>query len=414
MKIVQFWKVTSLFAMLVSSAMFQSTLSAQDEQKKAEPAPAAAATPAKTPEAKTDEPKSAPAQEASEKVPAELATVIEKLQTAIEKNDIKELEAICTPESFQQYCGQYFMIAVQLGQSERADLQELNKKYGLDKVDFAKAMEELTTEEDVAKLVKDVYVAVPADKRIEAVQEIIKALTQGDEAIGLTIGGALQGKPVSMTTEDKVTIVRVEIPRDEVQDDQLEAFGINREDVPADQPLLPPTYLKFVKSDSKWLWSGIDEEKTMEGWAKLQGDVGLPEPPALIENIEFKAKSLSGAEVDLAKLRGKVVIIDFWGTWCGPCLAELPKIKKLYEEFHQEGLEVIGVAQDPEDTLTKFFEKKPLPWENIVDGESELAQKYNVPGFPTTLLIDREGKHIFSSFGGPELEKEVRKLFEKK
>ncbi|MBE2213897.1 MAG: TlpA family protein disulfide reductase [Opitutaceae bacterium] len=109
----------------------------------------------------------------------------------------------------------------------------------------------------------------------------------------------------------------------------------------------------------------------------------------------FTATDTQGRAVDLARLRGKVVLIDFWASWCGPCIAELPEVIALHERFAARGFEVIGISLDREATaLARAVNRHQIPWPQIFDGggwENTLAGRYGVTRIPTTYLIDRNG-----------------------
>ena len=107
---------------------------------------------------------------------------------------------------------------------------------------------------------------------------------------------------------------------------------------------------------------------------------------------------LSGQPISLADYRGKVVLIDFWATWCLPCLAAIPDIKAVYEKYHNKGFEILGISLDVDETaLREFIEENPLPWRQIFDGKrfaGPLAQRYGIRSVPRMFLLDREGKVI--------------------
>jgi thiol-disulfide isomerase/thioredoxin len=118
--------------------------------------------------------------------------------------------------------------------------------------------------------------------------------------------------------------------------------------------------------------------------------------------MENKPLVLEGARNDGSKFstsqwKGKVVLVDFWATWCGPCRAELPRVKKAYADFHGKGLEVLGVSCDNDGhDLDQFLqENKDMPWPQLFDaskpGWHPLATQFGITGIPTMFLIDKQG-----------------------
>ena len=110
------------------------------------------------------------------------------------------------------------------------------------------------------------------------------------------------------------------------------------------------------------------------------------------------AVDLDGKPISLADYRGKIVLLDFWAVWCGPCLGEIPRIKAVYEKYHAKGFEVIGVSLDEDAAvLREFVTKKEVPWRQILDGDGfggAFAKQYGIRSIPAPFLIDREGKVI--------------------
>ena len=110
------------------------------------------------------------------------------------------------------------------------------------------------------------------------------------------------------------------------------------------------------------------------------------------------AVDLDGEPISLADYRGKVVLLDFWAVWCGPCLGEIPRIKAVYEKYHDEGFEVIGVSLDEDAAvLREFIEEQEIPWRQILDGDGfggAFAKRYGIRSIPAPFLMDREGKVI--------------------
>lgn len=123
------------------------------------------------------------------------------------------------------------------------------------------------------------------------------------------------------------------------------------------------------------------------------------------------AADLDGNPISLADYRGKVVLLDFWAVWCGPCLGEIPRIKAVYEKYHDKGFDVIGVSLDEDETvLREFIAEKEIPWRQILDGggfDGTFAKQYGVHSIPAPFLVDREGKVISVKARGPLLDELV-------
>lgn len=141
---------------------------------------------------------------------------------------------------------------------------------------------------------------------------------------------------------------------------------------------------------------------------------------ALIGQLpDLKGVQLDGKPFDVAQLKGKVVLIDFWATWCGPCRAELPNVLKAYEQYHKKGFEVVGVSiDDDREKLDEFIKEQPLPWttlfnpdENTRGFEDPSARKFHVGGIPATYLVDPSGKLVHINVRGERLGELLKSYF---
>jgi thiol-disulfide isomerase/thioredoxin len=128
--------------------------------------------------------------------------------------------------------------------------------------------------------------------------------------------------------------------------------------------------------------------------------------------LDLKFTAVDGHPVDLAQLRGKVVLIDFWATWCGPCVAELPNVLKAYEKLHPQGFEIIGISLDSDKgKLEAFTKENGMTWPQFFDGKgwgNEISSSFGIRSIPAMWLLDKKGMVVSTNVRG-HLEEEVGK-----
>jgi peroxiredoxin len=134
------------------------------------------------------------------------------------------------------------------------------------------------------------------------------------------------------------------------------------------------------------------------------------------EPIAFNVKGIKGETISPEKYKGKVLLLDFWATWCGPCKQEMPNVKRIYKKYNKKGFEIVGISLDKSRSdLDKYIEANNMSWPQFFDGKfwrNDVAVKYHVQSIPATYLIDKKGKIRYKSLRGRQLEVAVKKLLE--
>jgi thiol-disulfide isomerase/thioredoxin len=156
------------------------------------------------------------------------------------------------------------------------------------------------------------------------------------------------------------------------------------------------TTYQLALADAELKLEKADEELPMQ-----------PLPPDLRlgkQALEFTATTLEGESVKFpADYAGKIVMLDFWATWCGPCIGEIPHMKEAYEAHHENGFEILGVSFDSEgeeEKLRKFLEEKELPWPQIYEGKgwnTTIGNQHDVSAIPFVLLVDGDTGKILGT-----------------
>jgi len=132
---------------------------------------------------------------------------------------------------------------------------------------------------------------------------------------------------------------------------------------------------------------------------------------------EFTLRDLDGNDVRLSDFQGKVVMLDFWATWCPPCVTAIPELVALHEKYNAKGFEVIGISMDHSVSDTKeFVSEHHVPY-TILMSSDEVEKQYGVTTIPVTFLIDKTGKVVKKHLGfapgvGEQIEEEIRLLIE--
>jgi thiol-disulfide isomerase/thioredoxin len=264
-------------------------------------------------------------------------------------------------------------------------------------------------------------------KEEKLVEEFEKAglSTEARQALRMALATRVQLAPGRTPEDREKTIEKV---KDFIRSGQVDASGISLASSTgraAEGSGSTELAIKTYRDLGKLLLEQKDE-KVAQAAARFIGAarrLELKDNTMLIEGT-----TLEGKPLDWSKYSGKIVLIDFWATWCPPCRAELPNVRKNYEAYHDRGFEVIGVSLDQKrEDLDKFMEKEKLPWTIVTDdswnkekgvtsdGEKlvpgHLADYYGVFGIPTMILLGKDGKAITITARGEALTHELEKAF---
>ena len=134
------------------------------------------------------------------------------------------------------------------------------------------------------------------------------------------------------------------------------------------------------------------------------------------EPIAFEVTDLRGKKLTLDQYKGKVVLLDFWATWCGPCKVEMPNVVRTYKKYNPKGFDIVGISLDQNKTsMENYVKSAGMEWRHHFDGkgwQNGVAMLYKVRFIPATYLIDKKGKIRYRSLRGRQLEDAVKKLLD--
>jgi peroxiredoxin len=130
-----------------------------------------------------------------------------------------------------------------------------------------------------------------------------------------------------------------------------------------------------------------------------------------LKTFDLKYTAVDGKQVDLTKMRGKVVLVDFWATWCRPCRDEVPNVVAAYKKYHEKGFEVVGVSLDEDkDAMLAYTKEQGMTWPQHFDGKGEVSSRYGIQSIPAMWLVDKKGMIRSTEARGEQLTALIEKL----
>ena len=190
------------------------------------------------------------------------------------------------------------------------------------------------------------------------------------------------------------------------------------------------TYLKMGDSEHALVWLEASVNRGLQSYTIFEDDIykplqANPRFQSLAEIVKkrnglglpakpFLGTTILGQDISLDKYKGRVLLLDFWATWCPPCLAEMPNLIKCYGEFKDRGFEIVGFAEDDNnETLKKYLRKNSLTWPIVSkddDHYEDVVLRYEVKNIPASFLIDRTGILRQVNLTGDSLRKAIDQL----
>ncbi len=170
------------------------------------------------------------------------------------------------------------------------------------------------------------------------------------------------------------------------------ADALKQQPVPAPQGHVAPQYLELAQLVRyEHVQASLDDPQFAAAMAKLEAD------DQKRQDADFTLRDLRGKSWTLKELRGQVVLVNFWATWCPPCRKEMPDLDSLYQRFQGQGLVVLAISDEDAVKVKPFIEERKIAYPILLDPGRKVNEQFQVEGIPKTFLYDRKGKLVAQS-----------------
>jgi len=270
----------------------------------------------------------------------------------------------------------------------------------------------------------------PSQGLMKAKYRVLVSLKKYDEALQiLDMAIQLMGEPANLLNEKSQLLMHIG-RYEEALSVALKMEEKSEKKSPWGSLNIAMIYNKLGKKDEVLNWLDISAERGFIDYSMLyQKEFSALQDNERFKNIiskikdnlgldkkakDFSVELLSGKQYTLSKQNGKVTLIDFWATWCGPCRREMPNLKKLYADFKDKGFEIIGICLDEsQEPLDEYIKKEQIDWKIAFSGAAwadATAKTYSVNSIPSYWLVDKNGTLRYFGLRGKKLRDAVVEL----